>query len=120
MEKKDIVVSKQSGRRSFVKNGLQAAVAFTIIPRFVLGGKGYLAPSDRINLGFIGTGKQAKSLINSFKNIAQTVAGADVDTKKLAAFQQLTEKYQAASAQKETYKGFTSYADFRQIGRAHV
>jgi len=115
MEKKDIVVSKQSGRRSFVKNGLQAAVAFTIIPRFVLGGKGYLAPSDRINLGFIGTGKQAKSLVNSFKNIAQTVAGADVDTKKLAAFQQLSEKYQAASSQKGTYKGFTSYADFRQL-----
>lgn len=102
-------------RRTFVRQGLQAAVAFTIIPRFVMGGKGYLAPSDRINLGFIGTGKQAKSLVNSFKKIAQTVAGADVDSKKLAAFKQLTEKYHAEITQKEKYTGFTGYADFRQM-----
>ena len=115
MENKKTPLAKESSRRSFVKNGLQAAVAFTIIPRFVMGGKGYLPPSDRINLGFIGTGKQAKSLVNSFKKIAQTVAGADVDSKKLAAFKQLTEKYHAEVAQKEKYSGFTEYADFRQM-----
>ena len=106
---------KQSSRRNFVKQSFKAAMAFTIVPRYVLGGNGYLPPSDRINLGFIGTGKQAKSLVNSFKHIAQTVAGADVDNKKLAAFKQLTEKYYAEAAQKEKYAGFTGYADFRQI-----
>lgn len=106
---------KQDSRRNFVKQSFKAAVAFTIVPRFVLGGRGYLPPSDRINLGFIGTGKQAKSLVNSFKNIAQTVAGADVDSKKLMAFRQLTEKYHAETAQKEKYAGFTGYADFRQM-----
>ncbi|MES2003969.1 MAG: Gfo/Idh/MocA family oxidoreductase [Bacteroidota bacterium] len=104
-----------NSRRSFVKNGLQAAVAFTIIPRFVLGGKGYLPPSDRITLGFIGTGKQSKSLVKSFKDIAQTIAGADVDKQKLAAFQKITEGYYADAAQKQSYKGFTAYADFRQL-----
>ena len=115
MENKKTPPANPSSRRSFVKNGLQAAVAFTIIPRFVMGGKGYLPPSDRINLGFIGTGKQAKSLVNSFKKIAQTVAGADVDSKKLAAFKQLSEKYHAEVAQKEKYSGFTEYTDFRQM-----
>jgi predicted dehydrogenase len=115
MEKKNIPISKQYSRRSFVKNGLKAAVVFTIVPRFVLGGKGYLPPSDRINLGFIGTGKQAKGLVNSFKNIAQTVAGSDVDSQKLAAFQLLTEKHYAEATQKEKYAGFTGYPDFREL-----
>lgn len=105
---------KPTTRRGFVKQGFQAAVAFTIVPRFVLG-RGYLAPSDRINLGFIGTGKQSKSLVNSFKKIAQTVAGADVDSTKLAAFQTLTQKLYADVSQQQTYKGFTPYSDFREM-----
>ena len=44
-------------RRSFVKNTFGAAIAFSIIPRHVLGGRYYTAPSDKITLGFIGTGK---------------------------------------------------------------
>ncbi|MEN9685971.1 MAG: hypothetical protein RLZZ28_1757 [Bacteroidota bacterium] len=102
-------------RRNFVKQSFQAAAAFTIIPRFVLGGKGYLPPSDKITLGFIGTGKQSRSLINSFKGIAQTVAGADVDKQKLANFQKIAEKIYADAAQKNEYKGFTGYADFREM-----
>lgn len=102
-------------RRSFVRTGVQAAIAFTIVPRFVLGGKGYLAPSDRINLGFIGTGKQSKSLVNSFKHIAQTIAGADVDSQKLQQFQALTQKYYAEASQRYAYRGFTGYADFRLL-----
>ena len=42
-----------------------------IVPRYVLGGKNangelYRPPSDMINLGFIGTGKQGRGLANSF------------------------------------------------------
>lgn len=115
MKNKSNPASNASSRRSFVKNGLQAAIAFTIVPRFVLGGKGYLPPSDRINLGFIGTGKQSKSLVHSFKDIAQTIAGSDVDKQKLAAFQRITEQYYAEAGQKTAYKGFTAYADFREM-----
>ena len=35
-----------------------SAAAFTILPRHVLGGKGYIAPSDKITMGYIGTGTQ--------------------------------------------------------------
>ena len=106
--------NKQDSRRKFVKQSFRAAVAFTIVPRFVLG-RGYLAPSDKITLGFIGTGKQSKSLVKSFKDIAQTIAGSDVDKQKLASFQKITEGYYAEASQKHTYKGFTGYADFGEM-----
>ena len=67
-------------------------MAFSIVPRFVIGGPGFTAPSDMINIGFIGTGKQARGLQNSFKEKANIVAGADVDALKLNYFQSLLEK----------------------------
>jgi hypothetical protein len=48
---------KQIDRRKFVSL-TAAAAAFTIVPRHVLGGKGYVAPSDTITLAYIGTGTQ--------------------------------------------------------------
>lgn len=103
-----------NGRRRFVKQGLQAAVAFTIIPRFVLG-RGYTAPSDQFQLGFIGTGKQGGILAGYFKDVAQVVAGADVDSQKLAAFSKKIEKNMAESRLKDNYQGFRAYADFREM-----
>jgi len=55
----------------------------------VIGGKGYTAPSDMINLGFLGTGKQARGLLNSFKDKANIIAGSDVDINKLHYFHSL-------------------------------
>jgi predicted dehydrogenase len=105
----------KNSRRKFLANSVKAAVAFTIVPRFVLGGKGYLPPSDRLHLGFIGTGKQARGLLNSFSNKAQIIAAADVDKKKLALFQSLAEKAYATAAQTNDYKGFKAHADFREL-----
>ncbi|HTS45733.1 MAG TPA: Gfo/Idh/MocA family oxidoreductase [Puia sp.] len=45
-------------RRKFVEVVSTGALAFTILPRHVLGGKGYVAPSDKINLAYIGCGTQ--------------------------------------------------------------
>lgn len=44
-------------RRQFL-NYAGTAAAFTIVPRHVLGGKNYVAPSDKINLALIGSGTQ--------------------------------------------------------------
>jgi len=44
-------------RRDFIDAGLKSAIAFTIVPRRVLGGNGFIAPSDKIQVGFIGVGK---------------------------------------------------------------
>lgn len=45
-------------RRSFLGTGagLAAASAFTIVPRHVLGGAGFTAPSDKLNIAGIGVG----------------------------------------------------------------
>jgi predicted dehydrogenase len=113
MEKK---LTPQESRRKFVRQTLQAGIAFTIVPRFVLG-RGYTAPSDRITLGFIGTGKQGKILLGYFNKNTQTrvLAGSDVDSRKLESFQQLANKLATEKSDTETYKGLTLHADFREI-----
>ena len=42
-------------RRTFIKNGIAASSLF-ILPRHVLGGEGYTAPSDQLALAGIGVG----------------------------------------------------------------
>src|SRR5205807_4462492 len=46
-------------RRQFMLTGGAAATAFTIVPRHVLGGPGFVAPSEKITLACIGFGTQA-------------------------------------------------------------
>lgn len=46
-------------RRTFLRNGIGAVAAFTIVPRHVLG-RGYLAPSDQLTKGVIGVGEMGK------------------------------------------------------------
>jgi hypothetical protein len=48
---------KKIKRREFLGYA-GSAVAFTMVPRHVLGGPGYIAPSDKINLGLIGVGTE--------------------------------------------------------------
>jgi predicted dehydrogenase len=50
--------SKSLSRRNFLGTAATAAAAFTIIPRYVMGGNGYTAPSDLINVAGIGVGSQ--------------------------------------------------------------
>src|SRR5881296_134538 len=45
-------------RRKFIQAGGAAATAFTIVPRHVLGGQGFVAPSEKITLAYIGCGTQ--------------------------------------------------------------
>src|SRR5436853_3485242 len=46
-------------RRQFMVTSGVAATAFTIVPRHVLGGTGYVAPSEKITLACVGVGTQA-------------------------------------------------------------
>lgn len=52
------VKSSPMTRRKFVELTAATAAAFTIVPRHVLGGKNYIAPSDKITLAYIGVGTQ--------------------------------------------------------------
>jgi len=77
-------------RRNFIGKAAAGAAAVTIIPRHVMGGKGYIAANDRINIGYIGVGKQIYTLMNSIGKCQGTVALAacDVYKKKLDLFVQ--------------------------------
>jgi predicted dehydrogenase len=102
-------------RRKFLVQTFKATAAFTIVPRFVLGGRGYTPPSDQLTVGFIGTGKQGRGLINGFANKTQVLAGSDVDSQKLALFKSIAEKKYAEQKKQSNYSGFTGYADFREM-----
>jgi hypothetical protein len=47
---------RTSTRRDFVGDVTAAGLAFTIVPRHVLGGRGYTAPSDKLSIACIGVG----------------------------------------------------------------
>lgn len=55
-----------SSRRNFLKTTAIAASAFMIVPRHVLGGPGFLAPSDRLIIAGIGAGGKGQSDIAAF------------------------------------------------------
>lgn len=106
---------KAISRRDFM--GKAAALSgFFIVPRAVLG-NGYIAPSDRINLGFIGAGRQAGSLQKSFLETgeAQIIAACDAYTTNLDHFTNKVNSFYGAVAGKESYRGCDSYSDFREI-----
>lgn len=50
--------SPHLSRRKFMLTSGAAAAAFTIVPRHVLGGAGFVAPSEKITLAYIGCGTQ--------------------------------------------------------------
>jgi predicted dehydrogenase len=50
--------SKKIARREFIGTAAAASIGFTILPRHVLGGPDYIAPSDKLNLAYIGCGTQ--------------------------------------------------------------
>ncbi len=109
-------------RRNFVGKAAAAAAGFMIVPRFVLGGKRpdgsrYLAPSDMISLGFIGTGKQGKGLTNSFLSTGETRIVAISEVYKAKA--QLTLDRIKAHYEKSTeaggYSDIPVYNDFREL-----
>src|SRR5215211_7058375 len=51
-------MTAQINRRAFLGSAAASTAALTILPRHTLGGPGYVAPSDRINLAYIGVGNQ--------------------------------------------------------------
>ncbi|MBD0286215.1 MAG: gfo/Idh/MocA family oxidoreductase, partial [Flavisolibacter sp.] len=53
-----MTAKKTIHRREFISTAATASLAFTIVPRNVLGGPGFIAPSDKINLAYIGCGTQ--------------------------------------------------------------
>ena len=56
--KPDNSQSQKIDRRKFITSSIGASVAFSIVPRNVLGGVGFVPPSDKLTLAYIGCGTQ--------------------------------------------------------------
>ena len=103
-------------RRKFIITSSLSLAAFSIIPRHVMG-KGYTAPSDKINIGVIGLGKQGNILSDRFisNTAAQIVAGSDVWDSKRANFKDNIEGMYAKLRNVEGYKGVSTYLDYQEL-----
>ena len=83
---KKITPTAGISRRKFIKAAGLTASAFTIVPRFVLGGKGYKAPSDMLYVAGIGAGGKGESDLASFAKSgkAEIAYLCDVDDRRAA------------------------------------
>jgi predicted dehydrogenase len=93
--------SSATGRRDFLKKTLLGAAAFTIVPRHVLGGPGYTAPSDQITKAIIGMG--GIGFGHHLNRPGRLVAMCDVDQNHLD------------RAIDRVGKGVNTYHDFREL-----
>lgn len=90
-----------NSRRDFIKKSATVLAGITIVPRYVLGGKGFLAPSDKLTKAVIGVGGMGR---NHFAyEGTQVVAICDVDKKHLA------------SAAAMLDKGVKTFSDYREL-----
>jgi predicted dehydrogenase len=98
-DERKTTIKRQQGtaisRRDFL-NGAAAVAAFTIVPRYVLGGPGHTPPSEKLNIAGIGVGGRGANDIDAV-NSENIVALCDVDDQRAAeTFQRYpqAEKYQ--------------------------
>jgi predicted dehydrogenase len=93
-------VMKKHNRRQFLASAA-AVSTVTIVPRHVLGGAGYTAPSDKLNIAGIGVGGMGAADLRDMES-EQIVALCDVDWKQ-------------AQATFERYPYARKYKDFREM-----
>jgi predicted dehydrogenase len=72
-------------RRRFLAQAGAVGLGVTIVPRYVLGGAGYVAPSDKINMAFIGVGSQGLRVMLHFLGEADVQGVAVCDVNKMGA-----------------------------------
>lgn len=90
-------------RRKFIRNTALAGAGFFIIPRHVMG-RGFIAPSDKLNIAGIGVGGKGNSDLLEFAKSPRVniVALCDVDDRE-------------AKRSREKFPNAPYYKDFRQM-----
>src|ERR1044072_6567502 len=93
----------KSSRRKFIKNASLASAGFFIVPRHVLG-RGFVAPSDKLNVAGIGAGGKGEDDLSEFAKSPKVniIAFCDVDDR------------QAVNSRKNFPKA-NYYKDFREL-----
>lgn len=93
----------KGSRRKFLRNASLAAAGYFIVPRHVLG-KGFVAPSDKLNIAGIGAGGKGESDLSSFAKSPNVniVALVDVDDRQ-------------AVKSRQNFPKAKYYKDFREM-----
>ncbi|NQU84440.1 MAG: Gfo/Idh/MocA family oxidoreductase [Mariniphaga sp.] len=126
---------KNLNRRKFIAQTSAAGIGLTVIPSYVMGGQGRMAPSDKLNVALIGSGTQAlKQLPGWLKQDGlQFISVCDPnkesydyplwgrskgETKGAPGGREIGKKrineYYAEKSGKSSYDACTTYADFRE------
>lgn len=122
-------------RRKFISQAAATGVGLTIVPSYVLGGNGRVAPSDKITIGLIGSGTQALKMLPGWlkRDEFQFVSVCDPnresydypdwgksqgETKGKPGGREVGRKainaFYAEKTGNSSYNACTSYADFRE------
>lgn len=104
--------AKRMTRRSFMKRAAAAAGGFSIVPRHVLGGLGYTAPSEEITRAVIGVGGMGQGHLRY--QGARTLAVCDVDENHLK------KALEIAGEGVQGYKDFREVLDRSDIDVVHI
>ena len=104
------IKNTDKGRRDFIKKSILAS-SFLILPRHVIGGSGYIPPSDQLALAGIGVGGKGRSdILNASVNGRErVVALCDVHPNGLHGVVESREKFPKAKF----------YEDFREMLDKH-
>jgi len=94
-------MNQAMSRRQLLRSAAGTA-AFAVVPRYVLGGPGNTAPSDKLNVAGIGVGGRGADNLAGIGATENIVALCDVDQNTLNAAAKL-------------YPGARKYRDFRQM-----
>ncbi|WP_200976136.1 Gfo/Idh/MocA family oxidoreductase [Echinicola sp. 20G] len=102
--KKENSLKEHNSRRDFLKGAATAAAGFYLVPRHVLGGPGFTAPSDKIVVAGIGAGGKGQSDINEMYKSGLADIGylCDVDDRR-------------AATSRERFPKAKYYKDFREM-----
>ncbi len=112
MNKDHLSGKDQAGRRDFVKKSILAATGISIIPRHVMGGQNFLAPSDTLTKAVIGVGGMGQYHLNY--EGTKLVAICDADANHLASTLQKVGKFVKG------HRDFREVLDRKDVDIVHI
>lgn len=143
--------SKKMNRRKFLGSAAAGSLGLTVVPRNVLGGPGFVAPNDKLTVGYIGCGTQGlREMVSLIANPALQIVAVSDPNKFSTDYidwslngirngirralgdsgwgenfkgipggrdigQEFVQKYYAGSRDMASYKGCSSYEDYREL-----
>lgn len=116
-ELKSATTTPTISRRSFLASGAAAFAFPAIIPSSARGADGFVAPSNRITMGLIGTGKQMRGHHRNMlrRDSVHVIALCDVESVRLLREYEKNKRAYANRFDQPDYDGCSLHKDFREL-----